>query len=165
MSGQRTEERAVAAEGWTLERHADGRLVFGDAQGILHADVDVLRAFPISAPEGPVVIVASEGGELAWVESLAEAPAALRTLVERELAQREFLPVIERIEAVSDSEPAEWTVVTDRGPHRFSVGHTDDIAHLPDGGVFITDTCGVRYRIPDVSALDTASRRTFERTL
>ena len=150
-------------EGWRIERHDHGRLDFVDAHGIRHNDVDVLRAFPVTAAAGPVAIIAADGGELAWIESLADQPAELRTLLERELAQREFLPVIERIEAVSDSEPSEWTVITDRGRHRFKVAHVDDIARQADGGVFITDTFGMRYRIPRESALDATSRRLLDK--
>jgi hypothetical protein len=80
-------------EGWRLERLEHGRLDLVDAVGRRHHDVDVLRAFPVTAPTGPVAIIAADGGELAWVESLAEQPAELRRLLERELAQREFLPV------------------------------------------------------------------------
>jgi hypothetical protein len=157
--------RGESPEGWVLERHAHGRLVLVDAQGHRHGAVDVLRAFPVTAPIGPVAIIAADGGELAWIESLAAVAPPLRTILEEELAQREFLPVIERIEAISDSEPAEWTVATDRGPHRFKVGHADDIARQPGGTAFITDTFGVRYIIPNVSALDAESSRLFEKML
>lgn len=153
----------VSPEGWRIERHDHGRLDLVDAHGVRHHDVDVLRAFPVTAASGPVAIIAADGGELAWVESLADQPAELRTLLERELAQREFLPVIEHIEAVSDTEPSEWTVVTDRGRHRFKVAHADDIARQTDGGVFITDTFGMRYRIPKESSLDSVSRRLLDK--
>ena len=152
-----------SSEGWRIERHDHGRLDLVDAHGARHHDVDVLRAFPVTAPAGPVAIIAADGGELAWIESLADQPRELRSLLERELAQREFLPVIERIEAVSDSEPSEWTVVTDRGRHRFKVAHADDIARQTDGGVFITDTFGMRYRIPKESSLDSVSRRLLDK--
>lgn len=154
---------AESPEGWLLERHPHGRLDFVDARGRRHRDVDVLRAFPVTDPAGPVAIIAADGGELAWVQSLASLPAGLKSLLDRELAQREFLPVIERIESMSDTEPTEWAVVTDRGGHRFKVAHTDDVARRPDGGVFITDTFGMRYRIPDLAALDPHSRRLLEK--
>lgn len=154
---------ASSPDGWRLERHAHGRLDFVDARGGRHDDVDVLRAFPVTAPSGPVAVVAADGGELAWVDSLAALPAPLRSLLERELAQREFLPVIERIEAVADTEPAEWTVQTDRGPHRFKVAHADDVSRQPDGSIFVSDTFGMRYRIPSVSGLDLQSRRLLDR--
>jgi len=86
----------------------------------------------------------------------------LRTILEQELAEREFLPVIERIEAIADSEPAEWTVSTDRGPHRFKVAHADDVVRQPDGAVFITDTDGMRYFVPRFDALDAESRRLLD---
>jgi hypothetical protein len=150
-------------EGWVLERHAHGRLAFVSAVGVRHEDVDVLRAFPVSAPRGPVAIVDANGGELAWIAALAEVADPLRSLVERELAEREFLPVIERIAAVSDGEPAEWTVATDRGLHRFKVGHVDDVVRQADGVAFVTDTHGIRYLIPDIDALDGTSRRLLEK--
>lgn len=148
---------------WRLERRPHGRLDFIDARGREHADVDVLRAFPITAPSGSAAIVGENDVELAWIESLAEVEPRLRTLLEEELAKREFLPLVERIEAVSDSEPAEWSVVTDRGPRRFKVAHADDIIRLPDSSAVITDTFGVRYTIPSVARLDARSRRFFEK--
>ena len=148
---------------WRLERLATGRLEFIDAQGVRHGNVDVLRAFPVSAPRGPVAIVAADGGELAWVDSLEAASGTLRAVLEQELSQREFLPMIERIEAVSDGEPAEWSVVTDRGPRRFKVAHSDDIARLPDDSAFVTDTDGIRYRITSLDSLSLRERRLFEK--
>ena len=156
---------ARAAAGWTLERRADGRLDFVDAEGLRHDNVDVLRAFPVSAPAGPVAIVAEAGGELAWVEALAAVEPALRSLLEAELAARELVPVIERIESVSDGEPAEWSVITDRGPRSFKVRHADDIARPADGSATITDTVGMRYFIPDLAKLGTRGRRLFEKMI
>ncbi|NBX28892.1 DUF1854 domain-containing protein [bacterium] len=158
-----TRQTGTSTEGWRLERHAHGRLDFIDCQGLRHANVDVLRAFPVSDPAGPAAIVAVDGGELAWIESLSAVAAPLRTILETELAQREFLPRIERVAAVSDGEPAEWTVVTDRGPHRFKVSHADDFVMQPDGGAFVTDSHGMRYAIPSIAALDPHSRRLLDR--
>lgn len=158
-----TESLDPSRPAWRLERRPHERLDFIDADGHTHADVDVLRAFPVSDPAGPVAIVGDNDAELAWIESLASVEPALRRLLEEELAKREFLPTIERILTVSDGEPAEWSVVTDRGPHRFTVGHADDILRLPDGGAVITDTVGLRYAIPSIARLDGRSRRFFER--
>jgi hypothetical protein len=116
----------------------------------------------VSAAQGPVAIIGADGGELAWIDALAAVAEPLRTILERELAEREFLPVIERIEAIADSEPAEWTVTTDRGPHRFKVAHADDVVRQPDGAVFITDTDGVRYLVPRFDTLDAESRRLLD---
>lgn len=149
--------------GWRLERASHGRLDLIDAAGQRHGDVDVLRAFPVSAPAGPVVVVATDGAELAWIDPLSALDDPLRGLLETALSQREFLPVIERVESVSDGEPMEWTVATDRGPRWFTVAHIDDIVYAPDGSVSITDSVGVRYAIPQLSRLDSRSRRLLDR--
>jgi len=148
---------------WRIERLPHGRVDFVSATGVRHTDVDIVRAFPFTRPDGLVAIVADDGSELAWIDSLDEVGPALAAELRAELASREFLPVITRIDAVNDAEPAEWTVVTDRGRHRFRVAHADDIARQADGGVFITDTHGMRYRIPREAALDAASRRLLDR--
>jgi hypothetical protein len=153
----------VAAAPWRLERAAHGRLDFTAADGTRHVDVDVLRGFPVSAPAGPVAVVAADGTELAWIESLADLEPPVRGMLESELSQREFRPLILRIESVSDGEPTEWSVVTDRGPRRFTVAHADDVAYTSDGGAFVTDTVGVRYHIAQVSRLDGRSRRLLVR--
>lgn len=164
VSPGRASQPAVASSvAWRLERVEHGRLDFFDPAGRRHADVDVLRAFPITAPDGPVSIVAADGDELAWIDPLSALAEPLQSLIARELGQREFLPVIERIESVTDGEPTEWSVVTDRGPRRFTVAHTDDIAYAPDGGASIVDVAGVRYRIPNVARLDARSRRLLVR--
>ena len=150
---------------WRLERKSHGRLDCVDARGQRHADVDVLRAFPISAPNDAVALIAADGSELVWIETLTVIDPAVRAMLEAELASREFLPVIRSIESVSDGEPTEWHVITDRGATRFKVAHADDILCQSDSGAFITDTIGVRYRIPNAMDLDPDSRRRFEKSL
>lgn len=151
--------------GWRLIPRPHGRLDFIDATGRVHGDVDLVRAFPITAPGGPMAVVGPDGNERAWVESVDSLAEPLRGEVLRELSSREFLPVIERIEAIADSDPAEWTVVTDRGPRRFPVASADDVERLADGSAFVLDVAGCRYRIQDIDALDPHSRRLLDRTM
>lgn len=151
-----------APAGWRLERRPDGGLDFIAADGVRETDVDIRRAFPLSAPEAGLAVVSEKGGELAWVESLATAEPALKRFLDAELSRREFVPVIERIESISEARPAEWSVITDRGPHRFNVAHPDDVARRPEG-TFVTDTAGIRYRLVSEAALDDRSRRILER--
>ncbi|MFZ4731183.1 MAG: DUF1854 domain-containing protein [Pirellulales bacterium] len=150
---------------WRLERLPHGRVDFVSAAGVRHPDVDIVRAFPFTRPEGLVAIVADDGNELAWIERLDEVGPGLAAELRAELAAREFLPVITRIDAVNDAEPAEWTVQTDRGPRRFRVTGSDDVDRPADGSAVVTDTFGVRYRIPAIAALDPGSRRLFEKNL
>ena len=91
--------------GWRLVRRPHGHVDFVDGAGKVFSDVDVLRAFPVTAPQGPVAIVSADGDELAWLDSLENLPEALQSSLVAELATREFLPLIERIEAISDDDP------------------------------------------------------------
>lgn len=154
---------AVAAAGWRLERWAGDRLDFIDGAGGRERDVELRRAFPVSGPLGPVAVLSAGGGELAWIESLADAPAPLRALVEAVLATREPVDVITAIDAIGDGRPADWTVNTTQGPRRFRVAHTADVVHRPDGSICVIDTTGVRHEIPNPAALDAPSRRRLER--
>lgn len=153
---------AQAPAGWRLERRADGVVDFVAANGGRHEDVDLRCGFPLSAPRGGVAVIAAGGGELAWLDDLDAAGPALAALIGGVLAEREFVPVVERIESLAEGRPSTWSVLTDRGPHRFSVAHADDVVRQPDGTLSITDTEGIRYRIPPAT-LDQRSRRLLER--
>ena len=153
------------AAGWRLERRPDGGIDFVAADGTRHRDAEVRRGFPFSAPEGGVSVLTAGGTELVWIESLAACDQPLAALLETILTEREFIPLVERITAVTEGRPTEWSVVTDRGPHRFCVAHPDDVSRQRDGGLILTDTDGIRYRIPPAGALDARSRRLLERAL
>jgi hypothetical protein len=153
----------------TLERTPLGQLVFVDAAGVRHLGVVPVRAFPLSAPDdGGLSLQGADGRELAWWPALAELPAPLRTLIEDELAQREFVPAILRIARVSSfSTPTTWTVETDRGPTEFVLKGEEDIRRLGDAGrLLITSAHGLNFLIADrFHGLDRASRRLLERFL
>lgn len=153
------------ALGWRLVRRPHGHVDFVDGAGRVFSDVDVLRAFPVTAPQGPVAIVSADGDELAWIDSLDNLSEALQSSLVAELATREFLPLIERIEAISDDDSPAWSVVTDRGQRRFILTSIDDIDRLADGSAFVVDATGVRYRIANVAALDPTSLRLLEKTM
>jgi len=149
-----------------LQRNAFGRLVLTDADGTVHEGVVPVRAFPIGAPDEGLSLVSAAGRELAWVDRLADLPPAQRTLVEEELAAREFVPEIRRLVSVSSfSTPSTWSVDTDRGATRFVLKGEEDIRRLAGTALLITDSHGVGYRIADARALDKRSRRLLERFL
>ena len=97
------------------------------------------------------------------VEDLATLPAAVRQVLEDDLARREFVPHIRRIVKVStDVEPSEWEVETDRGPTRFLLNSGDDIRRLSPDERVVIDVHGTRYLIEDTRQLDAHSRRVLE---
>ncbi len=142
---------------------ADGGLALVTADGNRHDRVLVVRAFPLSAPGGPVAVLNAEGRELLWAESLAAFPPATRQQLADQLAAGEFLPRIEAILSASRHEPITWEVVTDRGRHRFQLAASDAVVRQPDGSATVTDAAGIWYLIPAVRQLDRRSRRLIER--
>lgn len=149
-----------------LERHASGRLLLTDSQGQQHLGVVPVRAFPIAAPGEGVSLVGSEGHELAWLERLADLPPELRSLLEEELALRDFTPEITRIHSVSSfGTPSTWAVETDRGATTFVLKGEEDIRRLSRQSLLIAAGHGVHFSVKDMGALDRASRRLLERFL
>ena len=161
-----THVESMAAAPFQLEREAHGRLALITAEGTRHEGVVPVRAFPIAAAQEGLSILDGDGREIVWVPSLGGLPADLRGLIERELASREFTPVIERIVEVSTfSTPSVWQVQTDRGATRFVLKAEEDIRRLPDGALWISDSHGIAFLVRDRRALDRRSRRVLERFL
>ena len=159
-------ETSRAANGFALVRTAAGRLAFIDATGAEHHGVVPVRAFPISSPDESISLVTSDGRELAWIDRLADMPDDIRSLIEEELAARDFVPEIRGILAVSSfATPSTWTVDTDRGETTFVLRGEDDIRRMSQAMLLVADSNGVQYLIRDQKALDRASRRLLDRFL
>jgi hypothetical protein len=149
-----------------LERNSFGRLVLALPDGTVHEGVVPVRAFPLAAPAEGLSLVGTEGRELAWVPHLDMLQRDVRALVEQELAAREFVPTVQRIDAVSSfSTPSTWSVTTDRGPTRFVLKGEEDIRRLGKGALLIASSEGINFRIADRLALDRHSRGLLERFL
>ncbi len=149
-----------------LARDSYGRLVFTDESGIAHVGVVPVQAFPIDAPGENVSLVSADGNELVFIPQLSGLDSDTRRLVLEEIAQRDFLPVVDRLLSVSTfATPSTWDVQTDRGPTRFVLKGEEDIRRLRDGGLLITDSHGVTYRVIDMRQLDRQSRKLLDRFL
>jgi len=154
-----------AEPGFSLHRNPAGRLVLTDEEGSEFVGVEPVRSFPISEPDRWISLVDRHGHELASVADLADVPADTAQLIRQELADREFLPRIERIVNVKwHKEPHQWNVITDRGPVEF-LFRDDDIRRLGPTRAILVDVHGVRFYIPDSEQLDTKSRRILSQYL
>jgi Domain of unknown function (DUF1854) len=152
--------------GFQLERDAFGRLVLTDVEGVRHVGVVPVRAFPLTAPDDGISLVGTDGRELVWVERIADLPAPLRTLLDEDLVARDFAPTLLKLHRVSSfGVPSTWQVNTDRGETSFVLKAEEDIRRLEGGALLIASAHGVQFRIPDVRALDRASRKLLERFL
>ena len=149
-----------------LCRDALGRLAFIDADGWQHENVEPRRAFPISDADFGISICDAAGHELCWIERLSDVPPAIRTLLNAELSQREFMPIVRRIVRVAAlSEPSKWIVETDRGRTEFLLESEEDVHRIDANRAMIVDKNRIRYLIADISAIDAHSRRILDRYL
>ena len=147
-------------------RDAHGQLVFTDEADRQHVGVTPVCAFPIDAPGEHVSLVDADGHELAYIAKLSDIDAESRTLLLDEMAQRDFMPHIEKLFSVSTfSTPSTWTVRTDRGMSSFVLKGEEDIRRLRGNGLLITDNHGLTYRVMDMRALDRQSRKLLDRFL
>lgn len=151
---------------FALQRDAFGRLVLTDAEGREHAGVVAVRAFPIAAPDEGISVVDADGHELAWVPRLSAMDEPRRALLAEALEQREFMPRLLRVKAVSSfATPSTWEVDTDRGPASFVLKGEEDIRRLGPGLLIVSDAHGVQYLIHDLMAMDKHSRKLLDRFL
>lgn len=156
----------MSALDFQLIRNAFGHLVFTGADGEAHTGVVPVRAFPIGAPDNGIALVNIEGRELAWLETLADLPAAIAALVQEELSSREFVPEIKRILGVSSFAcPSTWEIETDRGAALLVLKGEEDIRRLDREKLLIADTHGIQFLIRDIQALDRTSRKILDRFL
>jgi hypothetical protein len=155
-----------ASSNFSLERDAWDRLVLVDATGQRYVGVGAVRAFPITDPQHAISMCDAHGREILYIPSLEALSASIRELLEVELSQREFVPIIQRIlNDPPDTEPTEWKVETDRGVTVFQLESEGDIHRNEAGRVTLVDSHGIRYLIPDPRQLDAHSQRVLDRFL
>jgi len=154
------------APAFTLQRDAHGRWTC-HTQGADHHGVQVVRAFPLTAPDEDIALVGGDGHELAFVNRLDALDEPNQRALREALAEREFMPVIERIRSVSTfATPSVWQVETDRGATELVLKVEEDIRRLPGAKrLLVTSGSGVVFEIRNRNALDRASQRLLERFL
>ncbi len=140
-------------------------MVMIDSDGRRHVGVEPVRTFPLTDVQHWISIVDSEGRELACVHDLSDLAPAVRQVLEEELSRREFVPVLQCVNSISETEPSEWDIDTDRGRTRFVLNSEDDVRRLGPYSGLVIDVNGIRYLIEDMRKLDANSRRILERYL
>ena len=148
----------------TLTRNRHGRLCLTLEDGTVHEGLTPVRAFPIAAPEEAISLVGRDGKEVYWIAHLNEVSEATRKLLAEDFAVREFVPEVQRIEAIDAiSVPSVWSVVTDKGPAQLGLKAEEDIRKLQGRHhLLITSRDGVQYRITDARKLDKQSQKFLE---
>lgn len=158
--------RYMTTHDFKLSRNAFGRLMYTAANGEQYDGVLPVRAFPIGAPDDGIALVNADGRELVWIKRLTDLPDKTRIIVEQELAGREFMPEIRRIQRVSSfTAPSIWYVETNRGETSFTLKGEENIRRIASASLLITDNHGVQFLIRDTQALDKGSRKILDRFL
>ncbi|MCX6878432.1 MAG: DUF1854 domain-containing protein [Verrucomicrobia bacterium] len=147
-----------------LQRTEAGSLVFTDATGGVHHNVLPVRLFPLTDPTHWLAITSASGRDLACIREVDALPDELRKLLLDTLAERDFVPVIQSIQAIRRAAHGyEWHVTTDHGDTHFCVENDESIQPLGGGSLVVIDQRHTRYLIRDPAALDPKSRHRLER--
>ena len=149
-----------------LRRDAFGKLVLKTLDGEEHVGVIPVRAFPIQAPTRGISLVREGGKEVAWIDDLAGMPEQVRTLIQEDIAGREFIPEILTIKEVSSfATPCTWYVKTDRGDTEFVLKLDEDIRRIGEASLLVADSHGINFLVRDMYKIDKHSRKILDRFL
>lgn len=156
----------MATSKFALARDSFGVLVLTAEDGQVHQGVAPVRAFPIQSPSQGISLVLGDGKEVAWIDDIADLPAAERALLQDELDGREFMPEISHISSVSSfATPCTWFVKTDRGDTEFTLKDEGDIRRIGDASLLVADNHGIHYLIRNMFTIDKHTRKILDRFL
>ena len=150
----------------SLVKHQRGLWQAALANGEVHDNVTVVRAFPIRAADEAISVIDHEGHEICWIEYLSELNENVRKAVVEALQIREFMPEILSVEKVSSfATPSVWTVQTNRGRCDFTLKGEEDIRRLSAITLIVADAHGVQFLIRDLPSMSASSRKLLDRFL
>ena len=159
-----TQAEQAPRQAFALKRDAFGVWVLHLSDGSVHEQVVVVRAFPVTHPQAGFSVLNRQGHELVWVDDIQSASAAEREALLQAVAEREFMPEIERLDKVSGFiAPCTWHVQTNRGPTQLWLKGEEDIRRMSSQTWLVADGHGVQYLIRDLSRLDRHSRKLLDR--
>jgi hypothetical protein len=149
---------------FALKRDAFGVWMLHLSDGTVHEHVVVVRAFPVSHPDAGFSVLNRQGHELVWVDDIQVVAAPEREALLQAVAEREFMPEIERLDKVSGFiAPCTWYVQTNRGPTQLWLKGEEDIRRMSSQTWLVADGHGVQYLIRDLARLDRHSRKLLDR--
>lgn len=133
--------------------------------GTRRGPVTARRLFPVSEPDGMILIRDLEGEAWGLIRRADELDPQSRQALRQELRIHPFLPRIRSVSALQrKNRHFEWTVLTDFGPMRFATDPLNEAVHeRPDGYRVITDQAGQCYVLPADRDLDRRSVKKLRR--
>ncbi len=157
----------AGARGIRLTREPGGGLLLEFASGKSFAEIQIVRAAPLSRPDRYICFLDSAGQEICMIGDLSDLAPKDRLLVEEELRMRYITSVIRRIISLRrEGGTLYWETETDRGLRELVVQNSDEnVRWLSERCVLLIDVDGNRFEVPDTSALDQGSARMLTENL
>lgn len=136
-------------------------LALGEAK---YDRVTLLRAFPFSYVDSFVSVRDKEEKEIGIIRDINDFPEETIQLFKEEMDRRYFLPMIEKIHAITEEFGySYWHVATNVGEKNF-ICRRDSSSFVSMKGkmILVVDVDGNRYEISDYTKLDGKSYRLIE---
>jgi hypothetical protein len=121
-------------------------------------------AAPLSHPNAYLALLDGKGKEIVTLADPTTLPTASWAAAQEELRRRYLTATVTAIShARQEFGATYWTVGTDRGPRDFVTQNLQENAiWLGDTHLLLLDVDGNRFEVPDIGALDAASRHLLE---
>ena len=134
-----------------------------EIDGKVYKRVILTRTLPLSLTNEYICISDIEKNEVGIIEKIADFSAEQQKLINSELSQRYYCPVIDKIESIKEKMGNFYFDVVIGGVKKsFAVkGITKSIRQHGDA-IDVTDIDGNRYRITDFDSIEAKSRRKLE---
>lgn len=134
---------------------------------ISYLDVELIRLFPLSHPDGYLSVHDKDGTEIGILVRLAELDEENRSLIFERLERRYLMPIVKRVINVEERFGiTDWEVETNRGKRKFTMRNLrENITQLTPYRCLFSDIDGNRYDVRDSRQLDSASKAYLSRYL
>jgi hypothetical protein len=142
-----------------------------NSSGFLSADIDgkeykrviLTRSLPLSLPDEYICISDIEKNEVGIIEKISAFSPEQQKLINSELSQRYYCPVIEKIESIKEKMGHFYFDVVIGGVKKaFAVKDITKSIRQHGDAIDVTDIDGNRYRITDFASIEAKSRRKLE---
>ena len=139
--------------------------------GFLAAEIDgkefkrviLTRTLPLSLPDEYICISDIEKNEVGIIEKIADFSPEQQKLINSELSQRYYCPVIDNIETIKEKMGNFYFDVIIGGVKKsFAVKDITKSIRQHGNAIDVTDIDGNRYRIADFNSIEAKSRRKLE---
>jgi hypothetical protein len=129
--------------------------------------VKVVRAAPLSHPDGYISFLDGKDEEICMVDELKELDPQTSKVVTEELDRRYLTAMVESIHSVrNEFGTSYWDVATSRGRREFVVQNVAENAQWLGGRrLLLVDVDGNRFEIPDLDLLDKRSQGLVDEVL